>query len=251
MAYWKMSFQDTINKIVKDFVKYCENHDYESIMTNELVVTSWKVTSLKKRKWNEDDMLYWTEYNITEQMLNEHNIIPLSFYEMSLIEGETIVENFKVQKKRIYGYFKKQKDELVLAKIYQPGTDKKFLKIDNYLQGTDQNHREKFMIIASSLKDIMALKTIGVKADFCAPDSENTIIDVSIIKKFKKAYKAIITIFDNDAPGMRAMQEYKAKYDINFCYLPFEKDPAEILKTHGIIETQLKIIPKLNNALNK
>jgi hypothetical protein len=57
-------------------------------------------------------MLYWTEYNITEQMLNEHNIIPLSFYEMSLIEGETIVENFKVQKKRIYGYFKKQKDEL-------------------------------------------------------------------------------------------------------------------------------------------
>lgn len=246
MKYWNMPFSKTKDKIMEDY----KNSDFKEDFDSELTYQGWKVTEFKVREWNNNDLEYWNSYKISKSLLLAYNIKPLSFYKMSLFNDKEIIDEFIVKKPRVYGYFYGIA-EGNLAKIYQPeDLDKKFIKVTNYIQGSDQNKNNKFLIIASSLKDILALVTIGIRADFIAPDSENTLLSESVIKRLKRSYKDIITIFDNDLPGIKAMQRYKELYNIPFCYLPFEKDPAEILKNNSISECQIKIVPKINKILN-
>ena len=248
MKLWNCTFSHAANRIINDYKQYAE--DYEDMIDDSITIQGWKVTEFKVRKWNESDFEYWDQYKITKELLEEHNVKPLKFYKMSLLENNEIIEEFIVKEPCIYGYFYGE-EEGNLAKVYQPCVvDRKFIKVTNYVQGSDQCNRTDTCIIASSLKDILALKTIGIRADFVAPDSENTILSKSVVNQLKKRYTDVITIFDNDTAGIKAMMKYKELYKLRFCYLPYEKDPAEILKNHSIDECQRKIVPKINKTLN-
>ncbi|NCD06162.1 MAG: hypothetical protein EOL97_08590 [Spirochaetia bacterium] len=248
MKVWNCTFSVACNRIMKDYRLHFE--EYEHMIDEDVTIQGWKVTEFKTRKWNKDDLNYWSQYKITQDLLELYNVKPLKFYKMSLLENKQVIEDFIVKDTCIYGYFYGN-EEGNLAKIYQPcREDRKFIKVTNYVQGLDQCNRNDLCIIASSLKDILALKTIGIRADFVAPDSENTILTKSVINTLKRRYIDVITIFDNDTPGINAMKKYKDLYKLRFCYLPYEKDPAEILKNHSIDECQRKIVPKINKILN-
>ena len=47
------------------------------------------------------------------------------------------------------------------------------------------------------------------------------------------------------------MQSYKLYFNLPFCYLPYEKDPAEILKNNSFEEAQIKIVSKINKTIEK
>jgi hypothetical protein len=47
------------------------------------------------------------------------------------------------------------------------------------------------------------------------------------------------------------MKAYEEKYGIPFCYLPLEKDIADIVKVHGVKKAIYEFVPKLNNAIDK
>lgn len=246
---WKCSFAEAFNRIKKDY----QNNDVKNEINQEDIKTqNWQVTSFVTGKWNKATLKFWEEYHITEEMLNFYNIKPLKSYVMSFVMDGEIVEEFTVNNKNIYGYFY-GKEEGNLAKIYQPyNRDKKFIKVSNYIQGSDQTTGEQFLFIISSLKDLMALKTLGVVGDMLCVDSESSLFPQATVSRLKRTYKTknIVVIFDNDIVGIKNMQKYKDEYALRFCYLPYEKDIADILKTHGIDESRRKIIPLINKTLN-
>ena len=78
----------------------------------------------------------------------------------------------------------------------------------------------------------MCLKSFGYKLEVIAPDSENTIIKPYIVENLKKKYKKVITLFDNDEAGQKAIQKYKEMYNLDGCSLNNCKDISDAVKQH-------------------
>jgi hypothetical protein len=206
----------------------------------------YEVTSHEERSWTNLDAAYWTQFKIDSNVLKHYDVRPLESYVM---EKENC-RDITIKHAYIYGYFRSNGE---LYKIYQPKSkDNKFLKIDNYIQGTDQLKFDKpNLIIASSLKDIMTLYKFGYNVDYVAPDSENTIIPSGSIAMYKDRYKAICTLFDFDEAGVRSGEKYKKLYGVESVILPMSKDISDSVRDHGIDKVHENLFPLLKEALKK
>jgi 5S rRNA maturation endonuclease (ribonuclease M5) len=188
-------------------------------------------------------------YGIGSKLLKFYDVSALESYKMIKEEnGET--KELNIKGSFIYGYFR---SDGTLYKIYQPKVkDSKFIKIKEYIQGTEQlTYQTEYLVICSSLKDMMSLKALGYNNVECvAPDSENTLIGEQVIEAYKHKYKGICTLFDNDEAGIKAMNKYKEKYNIPFLHLEIEKDLSDAVKQIGIEEVKNIITPMLRETLN-
>ena len=97
----------------------------------------------------------------------------------------------------------------------------------------------------------MCLKSMGYNLEVVAPDSENTIIKPHIIQNFKKKYKKVITLFDNDEAGFKAIERYANAYNIQGCYLTICKDISDAMEKHGFDKLHEALKPLLKQTLNK
>ena len=139
-----------------------------------------------------------------------------------------------------------------MYKIYQPKiSSKKFIKIDKYIQGSEQLEGHNILIITSSLKDILSLKSLKLKVDFIAPDSENTMLSADEINIYKDSYKHILTLLDNDDAGIKAMKKYRELYELSPVLLKLSKDPSDSIKDYGIKKVLYNLIPWINRAIEK
>jgi hypothetical protein len=242
------SFHKACVKIVEtynDFILH-NNGGYDVSEFKEC--TKYKVKQYQFRTWTTQDQYFWTQFNIGSNLLNRYCVKPLSSYTMEKIsDGET--KNLTISGNYIYGYFTK---DGTLYKIYQPKTlDKKFIKINNYIQGSDQLEKHKFLIITSSLKDIMSLKSLKINADIVAPDSENTMISDDIMNDYLDNYEKIIVLFDNDAAGYKSMLEYIKNYPyLKMVTLLMSKDISDSIKDHGAKKVFYNLVPLLDKKLN-
>ena len=203
----------------------------------------YKVTSSTPRQWTTQDQYFWTQFNIGTKLLTEHNVVPLEYYCMEKDDKE-----LRIHGNYLYGYYKK---DGTLYKIYQPKTlDKKFIKVNDYVQGSEQLKQHPYLLITSSLKDIMALKSLKLTIDIIAPDSENSLIRKELMTEYFKTYKKVIVMFDYDEAGIRAMEKYKDLYpEIKMAVLPMSKDPSDSIRDYGAKEVQTRIVPILNKLL--
>jgi hypothetical protein len=234
-------------KILEDYQIYIKNNTIAVV--DILYHDKYKVVDYEMRHWTNFDQTYWMGYKIGSAMLNRYNIVPLAFFTMSKndLDGTEISYTFK--KNYLYGYFR---DDGSLYKIYMPkNADKKFIKVENYIQGTDQlRHDCKYLLITSSLKDLMAFNKLGISnIEAIAPDSENTMIGEKAIGELRPHYEKIIVLFDNDEPGIKAAQRYKDKYGFNTILLPMEKDLSDSVKEHGVDKVKEVLFPLLKQAL--
>jgi len=221
----------------------------------ERVTTSYQkeikeVTAYTTRKWLTIDANYWKAYGIGGVFLKKYNIKPLSSYTLTSTKGE-VTSQMEFNNPMSYGYFNAKGE---LCKIYNPlRKTAKFLKVREYTQGEDQlTYDKRCLIIASSLKDIGAFQSLKFKdIDLVAPDSENVTITQQQIDHYRKHYKIIFTMFDNDIAGMKAMKHYKELYGIPYIYFTVEKDMAECVKQHGPISTKKLFIPVFKDALKR
>jgi 5S rRNA maturation endonuclease (ribonuclease M5) len=246
---WNLDFQTTFLKVKEDYAKFLEKG---GVINKEFVngELTWKVKNDTTRKWNVSDANFWSVYNIGSTLLEQYNVRPLQQYTMYKSKEEDLneEESFVVNAPNLYGYY--TKDD-TLYKIYRPMMKPKFIKVCDYLQGLDQNVKHDFMIICSSLKDILSLKSLGVKANFIAPESENTILSDKQIETIKNNHKAVITIFDNDDAGIRMMKTYQELFNIPFAYIPLSKDISDSIKNHDKNTVLREVIPRINKALDK
>lgn len=209
----------------------------------------FKVVDHEIRHWNTIDQQYWTRFKIGSTLLGHYNVSPLQYFTMEKKDIDGTIILFKFERPYTYGYFR---NDGSLYKVYMPkNSDKKFIKVQNYVQGFDQISYEKdYLIITSSLKDLMVFQKLKiVNAECIAPDSENTMISESTINKLNKSYKSIIVLFDNDEPGIKAAERYKHKYNFSYVVLPMEKDLSDSVAKHGIDKVRDMLLPLLKQSL--
>jgi len=215
-----------IRKIIDDY------DQQENVIPNDIKpVSKFKITSHIKRKWNVIDAKYWLNYNIDSDILQKYNVFPLKGVTLSKNIDDNIVE-FKRTNNQMYGYFKK---DGTLYKTYQPKDKKrKFFNVSSYIQGTDQlEYKNKTLVIASSLKDMMSIDSLKLAVDLVAPGSENTLIPKTNMSSYVLKYDNIYTLFDNDDAGFRASDKYESVYGISSIYLNLAKDVSDSIYEYG------------------
>lgn len=205
--------------------------------------SKYKVSSTKPRSWNTQDQYFWTQFNIGTKLLTEHNVIPLESYCMIKDDKELCIRG-----NYLYGYYKADSS---LYKIYQPKTlDKKFIKVSDYVQGSEQLKEYPFLVITSSLKDIMALKSLKLSVDYIAPDSENSLIKKEQMNEYLKKYKKVVLLFDYDQAGIKAMERYQEIYPtIQTAILPMSKDVSDSIRDYSAKEVRDRLVPIINKKL--
>jgi len=241
---FNIEYHEAILKIENDyeaFLKY--NTSYvPSIMQ---VHDRFKVVDFQIRHWNNLDQDYWSKYGISSKTLSKYNVAPLEFFNMSKDNLDGTSTKLITQRNYLYGYFR---NDGSLYKIYLPKTpDQKFVKVANYVQGSEQLIGKDYLIILSSLKDLMAFNRLSLpNIEAIAPDSENSMIAESALQKLIDIhhYKKLIVLFDNDESGMKAMIRYKTRYHLDYIELPLEKDLSDSVKKYGAEEIR-KILLKL------
>jgi len=207
----------------------------------------YKFKSAKPRNWTESDVKYWMPYKIGSVLLEKYGVLPLESF--TLTKDNNPANDYTVQSAKIYAFCRKNGD---IYKIYQPlMRDRKFFKISDYIQGSDQlTFKVPYLVICSSLKDGMSFSKLNLtNAEWVAPDSENVIIPEHVVRLYQEKYKGVCTLFDNDEPGINAMIKYKKLYNLSGAHLKLEKDLADDVKTHGVPTTRELLYPILTQAL--
>lgn len=241
-----LNFSQAATLIVEEYNEFVLHNNGGYNVDSFKVQSKYKVIETVSRSWNVKDQKFWTQFHIGTTFLKEYNVVPLESYTMHK-EEEVGNKTLIIKGEYIYGYFNNAGE---ICKIYQPRTkDKKFIKVKDYIQGSDQLKGHSSLLIASSLKDIGSLKALKLNIDFVAPDSENSMISKDQITRWKKKYKKIITLLDNDEAGIKAMQKYRDTHALPCILLTLSKDVSDSIRDHGPILVRDRIVPLINNII--
>lgn len=239
---------EAAHKLIEDYNQFMLTNNENYSLREFKVQQKYKVIDFQTRAWTTLDQKYWNQFHIGSKDLEFFCIAPLEQYIMQK-EQDGEIKELRITGAYIYGYFRK---DGTLYKIYQPMVkENKFIKVRDYIQGSDQlTLSVPYLVICSSLKDIAVFRKLGFKnAEAIAPDSENTLIQEAYIMSYKHKYQSICTLFDNDEAGIKAMNKYKDKYDLPFAHLKLSKDLSDSGRDHGIKLTREAVQPLLTKAL--
>lgn len=218
-----LAFAEACNLIMNDYKDFLKGKVYVRPSIEKPI--KWKLQDITYRSWNTDDKDYWAPYNIGSELLNLYNVKPVSTFTMA--RG---AESFSRVGRRVYAYTKADGE---VYKIYMPeNKDKKFMNFSKYIQGWEQLQGHSRLFICSSLKDIMAMRSLKIDGDFIAPASENSSIE-PIMNWIREEYDKKYVIFDNDDAGKRMMARYREEYDLPYVIVDLSKDISDSVKDYG------------------
>lgn len=241
---YNISVSEALHKIVTDYTKYVINNGLPNVVTEIQVQEKYKFSQYEVRKWNIQDSKFWTSFGISSKILEQFNVRPLS----KVILSKTDSPNIELTPNYCYGYFTDQGE---LYRVYQPYSKQKFVILNaEYIQGLNQlKFKSDYVVICSSLKDIMSFVATGINADLLAPNSENSLLSESVINWLKSRYKHIIILFDNDKAGKEAANKYFI-YDISSINLDLEKDISDSVKACGVEKVREELLIQLRKYKN-
>lgn len=240
---------ETAHKIIEDYNNFLLNNKDGYEIRNFKKRSKYKVVDFTTRGWSNFDEKYWSKFHINSKLLEFYKVAPLSDYKLQKEDEDGKIIEQVIKSTNMYGYFRK---DGTLYKIYHPLVkDYKFIKVQDYIQGMDQlTMKVPYLVICSSLKDIMAFTKLGYKnAEAIAPDSENTMIQEHVITALRHKYKSICTLFDNDAPGLESMKKYEEKYGLPYVVLPMSKDLSDSVRDTTLTKVRETLTPLLKQVL--
>lgn len=207
--------------------------------------TKAKVTAWEMNRWDKEHLAFWSQFDISQDILEEYNVCVLKKFVMhKLLEG--VEKEYIFENKMQFGYCRKDGS---LHKIYKPGTKPKAIKVGSgYLEGEDQCLKPKEnLLITKSTKDIMGFRGLEIDGwDAVSCDSENVIISKKVIEEKKAIYKRITVLFDNDQAGELAGLEYQNRYGIVPIKLDMPgKDITDNIRDYSGTVTRLKLMQLL------
>lgn len=225
MKLFNLTFRDALEKINFDFnLGLNGNWSNNSIELENIIIPEKDITTIriKKRDWDESDLLYWNSFSILTSTLIKFNVVPISFF--------SINDYMFKAAELAYSYEYYWQDSVFRRKIYQPlSKDKWYSNGGDVVQGEGMLPKEgDLLIITSSLKDVMTLYELGYTA--IAPTSETSFVPDIYFEKQSSRFKSKLLFFDSDDTGIKRSKELSEKWNINYILIPREndKDPKDI-----------------------
>ena len=237
MKLFNLNYYQALNKIASDF-KLTDNSEIETKrieFQSELIETKSAVIQCQIKDYTEDEFNWWKSFGINERLLKKFHIFSIKHV---FLNGE--LKFTSSDKNPIYGYyFGKDKEGNEKWKLYFPNRDS-FRFIGNLkkkvLQGYKQLPKEgELLVITKSMKDVAAMRGFGIYA--IAPNSETLFIEEKQLEEFKKRFKHILVLYDNDRPGRYNLAKIRKQHpELNYFFIPrqYEKDFTDTIRKYGV-----------------
>lgn len=246
MKLFNCSYYQALDIIAKDFGLIEGNHQISTFkVIPEIKETESAKIQVQIKDYTQEELDWWLQFGINKKLLKKYHVYSLQHV---FLNGE--LKFTSSPKCPIYGYyFGKDKNGEDKFKIYFPfKQDYRFIGnlTQKILQGYKQlRDSSDLLIINKSMKDTMACRALGF--DSISPNSETTFPNEKQIEEFKKRFKHILVVFDNDKPGLHNLWLVRKKYpELNYFWIPKEleaKDLTDLIKLVGIEEVK-KLVNK-------
>lgn len=202
----------------------------------EIKETTKSNIQVQIKKFTDKELEWWKSFGIDKKLLKKYHVYSI---EHVFLNGE--LKFSSSINHPIYGYyFGKDKDGKEKWKIYFPSRDSfRFLNSlsKKTLQGYKQLPKEgDILIITKSMKDCLTFNKLNLPA--VSPNSETLFISDKQLDEFKKRFKYIIVIYDQDRPGKYNMAKIRHDYpELHYFLIPKQygcKDISDLVKKYGI-----------------
>jgi hypothetical protein len=237
MKLFNCSYYQALDIIAKDFGLIEGNHQISTFkVIPEIKETESAKIQVQIKNYTQEELDWWLQFGINKKLLKKYHVYSIQHV---FLNGE--LKFTSSPKCPIYGYyFGKDKNGEDKFKIYFPfKQDYRFIGnlTQKILQGYKQlRDSSDLLIINKSMKDTMACRALGF--DSISPNSETTFPNEKQIEEFKKRFKHILVIFDNDKPGLHNLWLIRKKYpELNYFWIPKElgaKDLTDLIKLVGL-----------------
>lgn len=228
------SFTEILLKIATDFglIPFIQAGDFKRItpLNTQYIETLPADIKVVVRDFNEEDLAYWLQYEITKA--------DLDFFNVKAVQESWL--NGRLYRKHQAGnphfrYLNKNK-----YKLYWPlekDKQRKWLcntNADSVFNADKLDFNLDLCVITSSMKDVIVMYKMGYINCICA-NSETTLFSKKIMDFLKLKFPRIITLLNNDKAGIAAMEKYKELYGVDMFVIGdffAEKDPSDFLKVY-------------------
>ena len=241
MKKYNCNYYEALEIIAQDFrlIDY-NNYSRKDTIKKPIIIPEIKESETSRiqcqvKDFTKEELEWWKSFGISKKTLKKYHIYSLQHV---FINGQ--LRFTSSNKCPIYGYyFGKDKNGIEKWKIYFPLKENyRFLNnlSKKVLQGYHQLPKTgDLLVITKSMKDLMAMYEFGIPA--VSPNSETLFIDDKKLEEFKKRFKHILVIYDNDRPGLHNMWLIRKQYpELNYYFLPWylSKDFTDSIKLVGI-----------------
>ena len=237
MKKFGCNYYEALDIIAKDFelVEGTSNVKEKPLNIKSLKETEPTEIQVQIKNYSNKELEWWKQFGISVKTLKKFHVFSI---EHVFLNGE--LKFTSSEQCPIYGYyFGKDKNGIEKWKIYFPLKENyRFLNnlSKKVLQGYHQLSKTgDLLVITKSMKDLMAMYEFGIPA--VSPNSETLFVDDKKLEEFKKRFKHILIIYDNDRPGLHNMWLIRKQHpELNYFYLPWylAKDFTDSIKLVGI-----------------
>lgn len=187
---------------------------------------------IEMQDFTEKELNWWLGFGITKETLKKFRVYSCKnvFLNGNFFAGssETIP---------MFGYYGGKRNGLEMWRIYMP-TKRNYRFLSNWNKNMIQGahmlpETGELVVITKSMKDAMLLYEMGINA--IAPNSESTFVNELQLSKLKARFKHVVVLYDNDLPGIKAMNKFRKTNDVKCIWLPRNsaKDISDFYKKYG------------------
>ena len=250
MRLFNCNYYEALNIIAKDFNLINGEHKESTFkIIPEIKETQSAKIQVQIKCYTEKELEWWSQYGIDKKLLKKYHVYSLQHV---FLNGE--LKFTSSEQCPIYGYyFGKDKNREDKFKIYFP-LKKDYRFIGNLTQKILQGYKQlressDLLIINKSMKDTIACRVLGY--DSVSPNSETTFPNEKQIEEFKKRFKHILIVFDNDKPGLHNLWLVRKRYpELNYFWIPKSlgaKDLTDLIKLKGLEEVKKLVNQFMSN----
>ena len=190
------------------------------------------------------DYEYWMQYGISLQTLQFFNVKACSHVYLNKGDKHYVFEYKNSNPLYSYKFFKNNTEYLKIYNPYSLTKEGKWLSNvgSDCLQGYDQlPETGDLLIITKSLKDVLCFYEIDISA--VGLQAETNKMSKKSFDELSKRFKRLVLLLDNDDQGYNSTCEFLLTYDIEFFFIPNEKDISDYIKKYSL-EKAKKLIKK-------
>jgi len=244
------NYHETCNIIANDFGLKRTNLNVtpQLLLSNDtpkLVKTKSNIQVIVK-PFSLIDYDYWLQYGISLTTLQFFNVKAVSHVYLNKGDKHYVFEYKNSSPLYSYKFFKNATEYLKIYNPYSITKEGKWLSNvgSDCLQGYDQLPATgDLLIITKSLKDVLCFYELGISA--VGLQAETNKMSKKSFDELTNRFKRVILLLDNDDQGYNSTCEFLLTYDIEFLFIPTEKDISDYVKKYSLKKAEKLIKNKL------